>query len=294
MVAKRQTLDGWIQEAMTDDEKGRIAAIILVHFANGEREVDAVRFTGAKAWKASELALRFKSKAESYCQDMPGSQTFQLLAYYYDSNDAPRTDPEARHPFSLMGADGVDHGPITDAPTDKGVIQQTMRHLEVMYQETVRMSRAMFDRSVDLNNQMMLQQQATQKELNESYKVMRDMYLQARGEEHRMQLEQTKAERESVLIEALLRYAPALLNTISGKEVFPQSTADSALIEGIVKNLKPEHIDALASIVPPESFGLLMARFEQSVDKRITAEQSAMKAVRQIPGEQDAIGELTK
>lgn len=293
MVARRQSLDSWIQEAMTDDEKGSIAALVLVHSAGSEREVDAVRFTGSKAWKPTELALRFRSKAESYCQDMPGTQSFQLLAYYKGPDDQPRADPEARHPFTLMGADGVDQG-ITDAPTDKGVIQQTMRHLEVMFIEQSRMTRAMFDRNIDLNQQMILQQQGTQKELNEAYKVLRDLYLQSRGAEHQMQLEQEKAQRETSLLNALLSYAPALLNTVTGKEVFPQSTADSALIEGIVKNLKPEHIDALATIIPPESFGLLMARFEQSVDKRITAEQSAMKAVRGIPGEQDAIGELTK
>jgi hypothetical protein len=302
MVAKRQSLDSWIAEAMTDQEKdGPIGAFGLMHIGGGrESEVHTVRFTGVRSWTASELSLLFRSKAESIAQDLPGAQLFKLLAFYkYNDLDTNETkinrEPEAWHPFTVVGEPVGLHGDmVTESPDNKGQTQQGMRHIEVQFAENTRMTRAVVDRIIDLNEQMLRQASSDRREVGEAYKLVREMYLNGRAEEHKQFLEQKKVERDTMLIEKAMSYAPALLNTITNREVFPQATADTHLIETIAKSLTAENVQTIASVLPPEAAGLLMQRFEQFMDKQQIAAQSATNGLAQLTGEQDAAGELTE
>lgn len=301
MVAKRQSLDSWIAEAMADQEKdGPIGAFSLMHIGGREAEVHTVRFTGTRSWTASELSLLFRSKAESTAQDLPGAQLFKLLAFYKQTDSDTKEvrinrEPEAWHPFTVVGEPVGLHGDIvSETPDNKGLTQQGLRHIEIQFAENTRMTRAVIDRLVDLNEQMMLQASGDRRETGEAYKLLREMYLNGRAEEFKQFVEQKKIERDSMLIEKALSYAPALLNTITNREVFPQATADTQLIESIAKSLTPENIQTIASVLPVEAAGLLMSRFEQFMEKQQTAAQSATNGLSQLTGEQDAAGELTE
>lgn len=301
-MAKRQTLDSWIAECMTDDEKdGPISNLVLLHLAGSQVEIDHVKLVpGGKKWSPSELSMRFRGKAESYCQDLPGAQTFNLLAFYSRKDEVtgeyiPCAEPEGRHPFTLMGEGMESGGLLTEAPTDKGATMQTMRHLEVQFSETNKILRAFADRSSDMLTMCMTQMGAQQRELTEAHKVIRELYLSDRAGEHKNQLEMVSAERTNLLLEKMLAHAPALINTIFGKEILPQASADTLLFEGIIKSLRdrPGEVQKLLELVPPESQGLLMARLEQILAGKMQAEQNSRRALAGTAGEADAAGELT-
>jgi tRNA isopentenyl-2-thiomethyl-A-37 hydroxylase MiaE len=296
-MAKRLTLDSWIADIMSDGEKdGPIAALILLHVREGkDTELDKIRFTGAKQWTASELALRFRSRAEGYAQDLPGAQTFNILAFYRTSADGPvATEPEARHPFVLQGEGVASSGILTtESPDQKGQAQQGMRHIEVVFAENLRMTRTLLDRYDSTLSALAEQNRVLNREQIESSKLIREMYLQARGEEHRMQLEEKKAEQMASLMDGLMKYAPALLNTITGREVFPQPTADSALVEALIQATTPEMVQALATVLPPQTMGLLASRLEKGLEARMQAQNSAASALSTaLTGEADVAGAL--
>lgn len=84
MISKRQTLDAWIAECMTDDEKdGPLSNLVLIHVGSREIEVDHVKIVpGGKKWSPGELAMRFRGRAEHYAQDLSGAQTFNMLGFF--------------------------------------------------------------------------------------------------------------------------------------------------------------------------------------------------------------------
>lgn len=295
-MAKRLTLDAWLADVMVDPERdGPIAAIVLIHVRDtAETEVDKVRFNGAKQWSASELALRLRSRAEGYAQDLPGAQTFNVLAFYRTGQgpDAlPAGEPEARHPFIVLG-EGTGVHLSTEAPDQRGQTMQFMRHNEVQFSENLRMTRSLMDRYDNTLQSLGEQNRILLREQIEASKLIREMYLQARGEEHRMSLEESKMAQWASLVDGLVKYAPALLNTLTGKEVFPQPTEDTALIEALTSAAKPELVQALAQHLPPQTMGLLAARLEKSLTAKMQAEMVATEALKKLPGESDVAGEL--
>lgn len=293
-------MDSWIADVMSDPEHdGPLAALVLLHVRDGkDTSLDQIRFTGAKQWKASELALRFRSRAEAYAQDIPGSQTFNLLAFYKtgQGDDASTaSEPEGRFPFVIMGEATANNSLGTEAPDNKGQVQQGMRHLEVMFTENLRMGRALREH-YETSMQLLSEQNRTlNQEVIGVTKMLREMYLQSRGEEHRMHLEEQKMDQTAKLLEGLVKFAPALVNTLTGKEVFPQPTADTALVEALIQSATPELVQALSSTLPPQTMGLLASRLEKGLEARIQAEQSAGNVLRhKLTGEADVAGELTK
>lgn len=74
--------------------------------------------------------------------------------------------------------------------------------------------------------------------------------------------------------------APALVNSIAGREVFPQSSEDTALVDAIAEGVKPEQIAMLAHLVPPSLAGPLMDRLGRALDAKAEREKAATAAAK--------------
>ena len=260
-----QTIESWVNEQMVETEFGPLTMIGLVHLKGAmQDEIDSVKFAkGGKQWVPKDLARRLRGKAESYAQDLPGRQQFLLLAFF-DGKD----EPQAKKPYSVLnvGRDTEDLG--TEAPTTTGMTQQMMRHQETMFQMGVRHQESLNNNMMGIVNmfgQMLtqsLQENRTQREM------LTNLLVQQQDRQHERDMQQLQFQRSTMTREKILSYLPALANTILGKEIFPQGTADTALIEQICENMPIEMVAQLGSALPSELMGPLMARFNLYMEKK--------------------------
>jgi hypothetical protein len=296
----RQTLDQWIQEVMTEKRDDRSCTrIALVHMRGVDdgREVWVGNVNGDSAKQLAEI---FERKARSVAQDLgstgSGTQMFELWAFYGD-----RPQPEAWHPLpirSKLPRDGFG----SEGPAGHGPEAQRMRHLEgsqsQVYNKQAHLDKAQAELITFLGNSLLSAMRENAQLIRES--VMAFAREQDRSHEYRMtEIREIKG---LAFQEKLMNLAPPLVNTAFGKEVFPQSTADTAMFTTIVENMVDENPIALQMFVDsfkakPEIHGLISARVAEILKAKTDKEEAREKALNAIPQtnpEEDAGGVVVK
>jgi hypothetical protein len=231
----------------------------------------------------------FRNKAESYCQDIPGVQTFQLLAFY-----GGRTEPQAWQPFLISGQ--LDNkGLGTEPPTAEGRTMQKMRHEEVLIQSTFKERAMLLDRYDTLLNMQrdMLKQTSdalleSRQESLDAVKVVKEVMLEKVSGDQSAALELEKFKRSTRERAKWLNLAPALVNQLLGREIFPQSTVDTALVDSITDNINQEQIEKLmgSGILTPEQVGFLANRMMKRL--KASNEEHSTELARGSEVEEDA------
>lgn len=287
MARHKQTLDDWIHEALTDMDKSATCSMMaLVHVAGGgEKEVHSIKMTpGGKQWTAKELADLFDHKSRSYAQDLVGVQLFTIHAFYGDA-----TQPLASHPFRVNGELSYDGTAQTEGPTGTGLIQQSMRHTEAMTQMALRALAEANSMLTAHASEVSRQNVDLRRENFEAVKIVKEIVLGDIREKHQFQMELETKRRNNALIERFVGLAPALVNSITGREVFSEAKEDTALIEEIFTTLKPDQMKQLANVLPPRLLSLIAARAERFIKEKTEKEKTDKEA---LEG-QDPIAELT-
>lgn len=282
-MRKKQSLADWINEALVDPDKGGpCTAISLAHMLGVHpQEVHTKRVVAGQTIVPRDLADIFQRKAESYCQDLQGAQTFKLLAFY------GKNEAEATHPFMINGAFDLG-GNVTEAPTPTGEKMQSMRHQEMMVQMAYR-AIAQNQESLIRQNQMLADRCETlQRENHDAYDIVRDIIQRQVTEQHEQRMEALRFERATAERKKWLSFAPALINQLLGREIFPQATADTALVESICDSMSAEQVEKLAGALPPELWGPLANRMNAHMDKK----HREAEAMKQLAGVSKAEDEL--
>lgn len=271
----KQTLGSWITEAMVDEDKGAmIRGFTVVHcYGESEREIHTVVF-GDRQYDPNDLAKMLRHKADTFCQELSGVQSCAVLAFYGNSKE-----PEARYNFKISGLTAHD-GDGTEAPDGKGLTQQGMRHLEVATQMMLRQTAIVMDAANEMNSRLMKRLETAEEENREAYMIVKELVLEKNNNHHKLVMEQKAFDRSSKEREKWLAFAPTLINTILNREVFPQSVADSSLIDAVADALSPADIQKIAGVLPPTLWGPLAARFEKVIKEKtevLTAEKQLME-----------------
>ena len=278
----KQSLESWIHEAMTDADKEKpISQLSLMHIAGSENEIHTVKF-GSKSWAPSELSTLFRHKAESFAQELSGVQTFALLAFYGSG------ESQARHPFVVTGA--TDFQLTTENADAKGLAQQGMRHLEVQAQMYSRGQAVILDAQQRLIETLTRNALEDRKENRELIGILKDVVLTQATNNHEHKMKELEYERSSAERKKWIGFLPGLVNNILGKDVFPQSTADTALIESIADNLTPDQLEKLGGALKPEVLGPIADRFNKHFEKRKLESKQAKQLAAKNP-EDDAAGD---
>lgn len=283
----RKSLAKVIDEALVDPDKdGPISAIALVHMVGQQRkELHTVKLGKTSNASGEALEKLLKGKAHTYAQDLDGVQQFALL-FFYGGKDTE----QAIQPFKVLPEINPETaGLSTEAPTPEGRMQQRMRWDDALQMQVYRRQQAMDDHAIRVMEQqdrMLARSQgmveSLMKENMECFTIVKELLNERSLGQHNHAMEQLKFARDTEERGKLLKFAPVLINTILGKEVFPQSTADTALIETIAENLEPEHIAKLAEIgLPPQLMGPLSARVMKAMEDKEKREAAANK---QLPG----------
>lgn len=280
---RRQTLDAWIREAVNDQERDGPCTMIAVCHMTGitPQEVYTVKLGAGRTWGDGELARLFMGKAESYSQDLPGVQTFVLQAFY-----GTDSEPKAKHPFTVAGE--VDNiGLMTEAPDMKGMTQQGMRHIEAMVGLAFQHTRSMVQAQSSLVDNLAGKLIHLTDEHFEAVKILKELVLERETEQHEREMKKLEYERSTHERKQLIAFIPALANTLLGREVFPQSTEDTAIIEAVADALPEDDLKKLLMIspmLPPVVQGIFASRMERFLrGKREAAEAKKALAVRSNP-----------
>lgn len=269
----RKSLEQWINEALVDKEKGApLSALVLAHMQGAQRlEIHTQRINAANTQTGKDLASLFRDKAEAYAQDLVGVQNFCLMAFY------GKNEPEAYQPFLIHGTSDFG-GMATEPPNEQGRVQQGMRHNEMFIGQIFRRQQVMDDHAIRMIEAMSRREEALRHENMEAFNIIKELLMREGNMQHERQMAALQYARESEERKKWLSFAPALINTVAGREVFPQATSDTALIEQIIENLDENVIEKLGAVIPPTLWGPLSARMEQAMKKK-RLEQEAMKGL---------------
>lgn len=283
----RKTMDHWIRESLTDPDKdGPCTMLSLVHMVGmQQKEIHTTRLGGGKSWTEKQLSELFRDKASTYAQDLPGVQTFNVLAFY-----GGRTTPEASFPF-LVNPEAAQHGLATESPTEMGRLQQKMRHEEAGMQQIYRRQQVLDEYSLGIIEKQGVMIAGLLEENRDAFQIVKEMLMEQATQRHTREMERLQFERATAERKKLMAFVPPLVNTVTGKEVFPQSTSDSALIEMAAETLSEDKIQQLAAILPPELLGPLAARMAEHLQKKRAAEEQKDRLLSMNGGHPDPEGD---
>ncbi|MCF1193239.1 hypothetical protein LRR18_16740, partial [Mangrovimonas sp. AS39] len=116
-----------------------------------------------------------------------------------------------------------------------------------------------------------------EKEQFDAVDLAKEMILKSAAQSHDREMELLKAKQSAGDREKVLALLPAVVNRVTGKEIFPQATADTALFENLAGSLTEKQVQQLSSILTPEQWGLVAARLVDAVDKKVAKEEAEKK-----------------
>ncbi len=264
----RKAMHSWIQEVLLDPNKEKCTHIICYHkVMNSIQEVynQKIGNDGADPKKLAEI---FLGKAENHVNDVPNSQLFYLRAYHGSETDYQQ--------FSFRVDGGSDLGAgETEPATKEGALAQTMRHAEANFRvHSVGIGSLVTQQHTLLETTMNQLRLITQENFD-SMRVVKEVMLAQIESLHATKMKEIENARNNRIMEKLTSFLPTLANTMTGEEVFPQSTADTALLETIFENVTPEQIKLLGNFLPPEVMGPLADRAAKHLEAKQKVEETA-------------------
>jgi hypothetical protein len=287
-----QTLDQWITEAHSDteDKDGELTMLSLVHVKGiSEQEIHTTRLNTGKKWTVKELATLFQKKAEQYAEQLNGVQTFYLLAFY-----AGRTEPQARKPFRVNSSvDLVESGGSTEGPTGTGLTQQAMRHMEAVFQLSIRQQAQAFSAQEKALEMLSTTNYKLMKEVGDSQEIIMKLVLERADKTHEHRMEELRFSRGSEERHKLLGQIPPLVNTIMGREVFPLPTEDTSLMNLIAEEMDIDRINKLmtSGLFSPKLMALLAARMERYLNRENEKDTRIIQQNHGVDPEKEIVGE---
>jgi len=264
MARSKVTLGDWIQEAVNDGESehstkdGKCTAIALMHLQGmSEIEVHAVKF-GSASWTPIQLGTLFLHKATTYSQELAGTQTFCLVAYYGESKEGA-----ARHPFRIVG-ELMHEGLGTEAPTPAGKDQQAMRLTELIVQGAFRKDAITFDTLLRTVDTLSRQSNQTLSQNALLFEMFKEITIENVKLTHDYKMKE--ALRQD--ISAGLKQLPGIVNNALGKPIFSENTNDTILFERLLETMNEEQAKGILSHLPPEVAPAFIARLTQLAEKK--------------------------
>lgn len=274
MARKRVTVEQWITEALSDQEKGaKCNAIALVYLKAGgvgQEEITTKQNLDKGTINPRDLAQYFINKATGFSQDLPGISTFRLLAFY------GQPEPQATFPFTVADGDltgGGDTAFAKHEPTNTGLLGQLMKHNEQMSLVLMQLCTTVTVQSVQRESQL-------RQDVNEAQMIVRDVIMNMHKEQHESRMAQLRFARESEERQLVAKALPSLLNQLTGREIIPQNHADSELLDAIATKVKPEHLNLLVQmgILEQQQAALLAARFTRTLEEKEKQRQALLSA----------------
>jgi len=301
----KDSIHTWIKERLEDvEQEGALALLGLVHWdgAGRDNEIFSMK-AGAGKWGQGEvMADAFYNYASRHSRGLIGIQQFQIGAVY---GSASR--PTRFMPFMLTGALQVgalpNGGLATEAPTPTGQMSQGMRMGEIVVQGMIAQINPTFRVQADLIDRLMRANQDLSAENRELFVALRTELMKTAQFAHEMRMKELEFMRSTDERRKLIRIAPALINAITGREIFPVSAEDTSLVVSLAENISDDELKVLQMALAeksPELGALITSRFAEIRKQKVQETEDLKKLAAQATGktldeaERDAAGDPIK
>lgn len=280
----------WLTELLEEiNEHGKLSLVVLLHCSaqGGETELFPLKSTHAKWGDPASMAEMLYAVAARHARGIPGHQQFVIHAMFGEAVNLP-----ARLlPFGLAGAltfGAVPGGLATEAPTAMGQTQQSMRLTEVIVQGAFAKDRHATETLVAANRDLTSRLDTAQNEVRELWLALRDVFSTLMELQKKAQLDVIAAKQRAVLVQEFTRLMPALLNGVTGRNIFPVAAGDTSLLRGVLKFADENTLKGLSALAEKEgpeaqaAYTVLVNRLNQL--RKEEAEHD--KKIEELAGEQ--------
>lgn len=285
----RTSLEEIIRTMIADGEaghkEGKCIAFAVVRSVAGSagKEVDKLKLSeGGRNWSAAEVAERFEARTRTDAQDLPGVQTYVLKAFY----SVHTGEPGAEHCFAVNGRlQGFDDqgNLLTEPATPAGQQMQNMRQAEIIVQRTFGIVTTIFEEQRLERQELRAELREVKIEGREMFSLLQKAAMDAVELSHKKRMEELEYQRASQERLLGMKMLPALANTFTGREVFPQATQDTALMEGLITALASAddmQVKFLLGMLPPELGGPVADRVQKALKGRQAAQEATARTAR--------------
>lgn len=301
----RESIRSWLAERLEDvEQEGALSLVGLVHWDGSGRDNEIFSMkTGQGKWgQADAMSDAFYNYATRHARGLIGAQQFQMGACYGVSNKATRFLP-----FMLSGALQIGQLPngglSTEAPTQVGQTSQGMRLAEIVTQGMLGQINPTFRVQADLIDRLMRNNNELSAENRELFVALRTELMKTAQFAHEMRMKELEFIRSTDERRKLIRIAPALINAITGREIFPVSAEDTSLVVSLAENISEDELKVLQMALAeksPELGALITSRFAEIRKAKAQEAEEIKKLAAQATGktyeeaERDAAGDPIK
>jgi len=286
MSKRRQTVEQWVTSVIADVIDGKGCSLIgLLHMkgiGGASEEVASKPLEGNVNPK--ETADHLIGRAEGYSQDLPGLQTFKLVAFYGTN--------EPHNPFHFTVSDGTvmsrsETMMSAHEPTPAGLLGQLMKNNEVkdrqnadLVQQNMTMARDIIQMCFGPQG---LVQQSIRSQL-EAVEVVKDAMLDMSKQRRELVLEEHKAAQDLQTRKAIIDAMPLLVNRVTGHEVFDEKSNRAKLLELFAMKISPQDLEILVSMgkITKEEALVISSQFAAIVEEK----KKEADAIRKVPTEE--------
>lgn len=269
----KQSSEEWVRRCLLDQDKGApCTGFALVHLQAGGHTTELhVKPLPDKIpiESADTIAELFEGIAVNHAEGLAGAQQYQLMAFY-----GGRKTAQAFRPFIKQGYTELE-GLSTESPGPTGVMAQSMRHLEakgMAYIKGVTSLLDMQNRTIELQIQ---REHGLRAENAALFMGMKDLLMQQMQEGHNRRMEELAYQRTTEERQMFMKAVPGLINSATGKEVFPQSVEDTGHVEALIEAAIRKGPAGLALLqqldLPAATQFSLASRFQRALAERENA-----------------------
>lgn len=254
-----------------DDDKP-LTKLVLTHSAPGSKGniVDSFEIKeGHEPDSIRVLGEEIVSRAQADADGFGGVQRFVLRAYCKGNEREV-----GRFAFRLRGDDEGDGDGGDEAPTQKGLLTQLMRHNEANNKALVNAVGAI---TTTLARQLENMGDTVENLLaqrNRDFEMMESL----RSQQHARDIEAYQAEqgekRKNEIFESFKTLAPVLLNKLAGRTVLPANDPTKLMLQGFVETLDSEQLQGIMTHLKPAQAITLVELLQSFQTKQIPEKSS--------------------
>ncbi len=292
MSKRRQTVEQWVTSVIADviDGKGctLIALLHLKGVGGASEEVANKPLEGTINPK--EVADHLIGRAEGFSQDLPGLQTFKLVAFYGTN--------EPHNPFHFTVSDGTvmsrsETMMSAHEPTPSGLLGQLMKNNEVKDRQNAELVGQNMQMARDIITMCFGPQGMVQQSIRaqlEAVEVVKDAMLDMSKQRREIVLEEHKAAQDLQIRKAVIDALPMITNRITGHEIFDEKANRAKMLELFALKISPQDLEVLVSMgkLTKEEALIISSQFAAIVEEK-KKEADALKKVPTEEGQSQAL-----
>ena len=297
---------GFITECLADvEQEGECSIIGLCHKDGSGREntIFSMKSGSGKFGDADAMTETFYRFAQRHANGLIGQQQFELNAVWGKNDTATRVLPFGMPGRLQFGA--IPGGGATEPPTEMGMRSQGMRMGEMAVQGAFGQMARNSEVQQRIVDGLMRRQTELEQENRELWIGCKNLLLELGRQRHDERMKELTAARLADFQKQAMRLAPALLNMVADREIFPLAVADESIFDFIASTTTPEDFKALTTILAQKEGGekivpVLIDRYNKYHERAKEEQRKEERLLAGLPdrtydeAERDAMGDAMK